>query len=221
VGGDSFNPHTVRIAPGSVIPVDSNDNSNPTLRALDRSGDLGLANMLTNDMQEVIKKSLYIDPLGDITDPTKTATEVTIRRQEQLQNQGAAIGRLKTELLQELVRSCTEILKERGKLPKAMRVNGAEIKIVYQSPLAKAEKLDDFQNMQIFLNTIASIGQMLGPEAAVAFVGGTLKVEDLPGGLADMLGVDSNYIRSKEDRSQVAEVMSNVTQQQMGGDPQA
>jgi hypothetical protein len=208
VGGDSFNPHTMRIAPGTVIPVDSNDNANPTLRALDRSGDLGLANMLTSDMQEIIKKALYIDPLGDITDPTKTATEVTIRRQEQLQNQGAAIGRLKTELLQEIVRSCTEILKSRGKLPKTMRVNGSEIKIVYQSPLAKAEKLDDFQNMQTFLATMQQVFAS-NPEAMAAVV----KIEELPGGIAEMLGVDSNYIRSQAERTQVAEAVSNVQQQ--------
>ena len=216
VGGDTFNPHTVRIAPGTVIPVESNDNANPTLRALDRAGDIGLGNMLTADMQEVIKKALYIDPLGDITDPTKTATEITIRKQEQIQNQGASISRLKTELLQPIVQSCTEILKERGKLPKELKVNGAEIKIVYQSPLAKAEKIEDFQNMQTFLMTMQELFA-----AQPEVMAGVVKIEELPSGIAEMLGVDSNYIRSETERQQVAEAVSNVQQQSMGGDPQA
>ena len=85
----SFNPHTVRIVPGAIIPVDSNDNNNPTLRALDRIGDAGLAQFTIEEMQMAIEKAMYINPLGDITDPTKTATEMMIRQQEQLKNEGA------------------------------------------------------------------------------------------------------------------------------------
>ena len=205
-----FNPYSVRLAPGAVIPVDSNDNANPTLRALDRVGDPMLGDMVIKDMQEVIESALYINPLGDITDPVRSATEQMIRQQEQLRNQGAAIGRLKTELLNQIVKSVTAILVSRGKLPQGFNVNGREIKVVYQSPLAKAEMLDDFQNMQTFLGTIQGISASLPPEMAGAFYAGTLKIESLPSGIAKMLGVDSNFIRDEKERVALGQQLTNV-----------
>lgn len=213
-GDGDFNPYSVRLVPGAVIPVDSNDNANPTLRALDRVGDPMLGDMIISDMQAIIEKALYINPLGDITDPVRSATEQMIRQQEQLRNQGAAIGRLKTEFLNEVIKSVSAILVSRGKLPKEFKIDGRDIKVVYQSPLAKAEMLDDFQNMTTFIGTMQSIAQTLPPEAAASFVAGTIAVEDLPAGIAKMLGVDSNFVRSEEDRVKLAEVAGSVQREE-------
>lgn len=204
VSDGSFNPYTARIAPATIIPVASNDSGNPTLRALDRAGDIGLGNMLVNEMRDTLEKALYINPLGDITDPTKTATEQMIRQQEMLRSQGASIGRLKTELMNVVIKSVSAILGSRGKMPK-FEVNGEEVRVIYQSPLAQAEKLEDFQALQTYIGFLQGIAQTLPPEMAAMFMAGTLKIEDLPRKAAKMLGVDSDLNRSKKEIKQIGQ----------------
>jgi len=218
VSGSSFNPYTARIAPASIIPVSSNDSANPTLRALDRAGDVGLGNMLVNEMRDILEKALYINPLGDITDPTKTATEQTIRQQEMLRSQGAAIGRLKNELLNPVIKSITAILKERGLLPD-FKIGGDEVRIVFQSPLAQAEKMDDFQALQTYIGFLQGIAQTLPPEMAAMFMAGTLKIEDIPSKTAKLLGVSTGLIRSKNEVQQLGQALQGAMQGGESGQP--
>ena len=77
-----FNPHTARIAPGSILPVASNDSSNPSLRPLPLSGNLGIADGMLEMMQNNIRKSLFSDPMGELSDPVRSATEQVMRNQE-------------------------------------------------------------------------------------------------------------------------------------------
>ena len=92
----------------------------------------------------------------------------------------------------------------RGKLPQDFKVDGKQVRVLYQSPLAKAEMLDDFQNMQTWLGTMSQLFES-SPESFA----GVVKIEELPMGIAKMLGVDSNYIRSEDERAQIAEAVKD------------
>ena len=61
-----INPYTMQLAPGTMIPVDSNDSSNPTLRPLDRAGDFNVSQLVLEDLQNRIRKTLFAEPLGSI-----------------------------------------------------------------------------------------------------------------------------------------------------------
>lgn len=203
-----FNPHTVRIAPSAIIPVSSNNSSNPSLMPMTPSGNIGLGDGLLQDLQNGIRKALFSEPLGDITDPTKTATEIMIRNQEMLKDSGASFGRLKTELIEPLIAAVVDILTGLGRMPD-MRIDGREVAIRHESPLAKSEKMEDFQNFQVWMSTQA---QFLPPEVLMA----TNKVEDFPKLLAEQLGVSSDFYRSDAERQQISEQMQ-AQAQQMGG----
>lgn len=202
-----FNPHTVRIAPGSVIPVNQNGTQNPSLQALPRSGDIGLGNFIIEDLQNNIKKALFTEPLGDITDPVRSATEVQIRNQEMLKQAGASLGRLKSELIEPLVAACIEILVQRG-LVAPITVDGKDVAIKQTSPLAKAEDLEDFQNSQIWFENVKGLGELVGPEVVL----GTVKVEELPEYWATKLGVPSNLVRDKTEKEQFAKTAIETAQ---------
>lgn len=204
-----FNPHTVRIAPGVVIPVGSNDNSNPSLRALTPSGNLGIADGLLDTYQEGIRKAFFSSPLGEITDPVRSATENVLRNQEFLKQSGASIGRQKTELIEPLVTACVDILKERGKFPD-IEVDGNDVTIKQMSPLAKAEDLENFQNTQLWLGTLAQFV----PQEVLAL---KVKVEDLPRKFQEQLGTDPELIRSEEETKQVASQVQQSAEQQLEG----
>lgn len=202
-----FNPNTVTIAPGSIIPVASNDNANPTLRPMTPSGNLGIADGLLNEYRENIRKAFFADPLGDISDPVRSATENVIRNQEFLKQSGASIGRLKSELIEPLVAACVDILSSRGKMPD-IRVDGQDVTLKQQSPLAKAEDLEDFQNTQLWLSTIASFV----PQEILAL---KVKVEDIPGKFQELLGTDPGLVRSEEETTEVAGQVQTAAQRQL------
>jgi len=204
-----FNPHTVQIAPGVVIPVGSNASANPTMRPLERSGELGLGDSLLKDLQESIRKALFADPMGDLTDPVRSATEIMLRNQDLLRNQGASFGRQKVELIEPVINAVIDILKSLGKVPD-IKVDGKEVAIRLTSPLAKAEGQEDFQNSQIWFNSIA---QTLPPEV----VAGSVKIEELPRYWQETLGVPASLVRTEEETKQIAETITQAAEQNIEG----
>ena len=167
---------------------------------------------MLEDLRENIRKALFIEPLGDITDPVRSATEITIRQQEMLKNAGASIGRLKSELIEPLVRAVVDILSSLGKMAPII-VDGKEVTIKQMSPLAKAEDLEDFQNSQLWWSNVAQ----LPPEVMM----GSVKIEDLPRFWQQKLGVPANLVRSNEEREALAQQVQQAAEIQLeqgGGD---
>lgn len=189
-----FNPFTARIAPGVIIPVSSNASANPSLRPLDRSGDLGIADYIKKDLVQNIRNAFFIGQLGEITDPTKSATEIMIRQQEMLKDQGANFGRVKSELINYLVDAITDIMRINGKWPE-YKVDGKIISIVHQSPIAKAEKLEAFQSIQAWHSDLQSL---IPPEQ----LGVRIKLEDYPKVTQEMLGIPVRLIRTDDETKQ-------------------
>lgn len=198
-----FNPYTVTISPGSIIPVSSNNTQNPSLTPLPLSGNIRIGELVIADLQNTIRKALLVDPLGELTDPVRSATETLIRNQEDLKLQGANIGRLKSELIEPLVNAVVGILTTRGKLPE-FKVDGQEVTIKQQSPLAKAEDIEDFQSSQLWFSNISA----LPPE----LVAGVVKVEDLPRYWADKLGVPASLLRDKEEQAKLANTVIDAAE---------
>ena len=201
-----FNPWTMTITPGGVIPVASNDNQNPTLRRLEQSGDLYTGQIVLEELRSAIQKAFFVDPMGEISDPVRSATEQTMRMQEFLKDQGAAIGRLRTECVEPVVLAVVDILRGRGKLPKQVKVDGKEVKIIHNTVLTQAEQQEDYQALMTWASAVFSL---LPPEAAM----GLVKVEELPAGMADMLGVSSKYTRSKGEQGELTKMVGGLIAQ--------
>lgn len=202
-----FNPHTARIAPATIIPVGSNDNANPTLRPLPLSGNLGIADNLLEGFQNNIRKAFFSSPLGEITDPVRSATENVLRNQEFLKQSGANIGRQKTEMIEPIVAASVDILIGRGKIPD-ITVDGKDVTIKQSSPLAKAEDIEEFQNTQLWLSTMAQFV----PEEVLAL---KVKVEDLPAAFQKQLGTDPALLRSEAETKDVAGKIQESSKQQL------
>jgi len=199
-----FNPHTVRIAPASIIPVSNNNSANPSIQPLTPSGNIGLGYDLLSSLQDGIKKALFADPMGDLSDPVRSATEMMQRQQEMLKSSGASFGRLKTELIEPLVAAIMDVLQTRGEVPE-LRIDGREVTIKQQSPLAKAEQLEDFQNLQVWSQYLMGT---LPPEV----IAGSIKVEDVPKVTGKMLGIPAELMRTDEERDELAQQVNEAAQ---------
>jgi len=200
-----INPYTMQIAPGMVIPVGSNDHTNPTLRPLDRAGDFQVSELVLADLRERINKALFADPYGNTEAPVKSATEMSLRSQELLMDAGSAFSRLQSEFIEKIIKSAVYILREAGKIQN-IAVDGKEVTIKHTSPLARAQDQEDLVAMQQFMQ----MGAGFGPEA---FALGT-KIEDAVSWIGQKLGIDQKLLRTEDERKQMQEQAAQAMQQQ-------
>jgi len=200
-----INPYTMQIAPGMVIPVGSNDHTNPTLRPLDRAGDFNVGELVLADLRDRINKALFADPYGGMDSPTKTATEMSLRGQELLMDAGSAYSRLQTEFVERIMAAAVYILAKNGKIT-SMKVNGRDATLKHTSPLARAQDQEDLLAMQQFMQ----MGAGFGPEA---FALGA-KVEDTVSWIGQKLGIEQKLLRSEEERIEMQEKAAEAMKQQ-------
>lgn len=202
-----FNPYNTVIKPGGVIAVSSNDSRNPTLQKLPPAGDPTFGQIELMDERETINNAMFAKPIGDISDPVRSATEMSIRLQDELKRSSASFGRLYSELVVPVVKACFDIGKQRGELPE-IAIDGKEIRVNMVSPLAKQKEMDDFQNMQAWWAFL----QTLNPEVRLASV----REEDIPHKSAEMLSIPLDLMREKKERDAIVNAVMQASQ---GGAP--
>jgi len=199
-----INPYTVRLQPGTVIPVGSNANDNPTLRPLPQAGDYQVLQYDIRALQDRIKTILISKPFGNIEEsPVRTATEMSIRNADLAKSSLGAAGRIQNELLERLIARCVYILKQAGKIAE-FKVDGKEVAIKFTSPASRSQDESQLAQYGRFSEMMA----IFPPE----LVGNEIRVEDIPGNIADILGLPSSIKRSAEEKQERAQ---QAQQQQM------
>ena len=192
-----INPYTLSLAPGTVMPVGSNDRGNPTLAALQTGGDYNVLQYDISRLQESIRTVMISKPFGSINEtPVRTATEMAIRDADQQATTGSATGKLQTELLERLLNQVVKVLIRLGKLV-PMKVDGKEVTIKFTSPLARQQDSDEIMQ---FMKTM-EIMQMFPPE----IVQREVKVEDGPGYIIDKMGIPKTFKRSDIEKKKIDE----------------
>ncbi len=192
----AINPFTMRITPATVIPVASNEQKNPTIKALERSADLGLGFEVLEHLQNNIRVALLDTPAffeNLQKGPVQSATAWMIADRRAIAETGGAYGRLQNELVAKRTERAIQILADQGRVP-PIRVDGRNIQLEYQSPLARAQDQEELLDMQQGMALVKEIA----PEALPLGI----KIEDLAAFVANKLGMDPRLIRSPEERDQ-------------------
>jgi len=200
-----INPHTITVKPKTVIPVGGEN----TIQALPMAGAPELNVDLINRLQDQIRRTMMSKPFGQIDEtPVRTATEMSIRNADLAETTASASGRIQTELLERVISRCVYILKKAGKIAD-FRVDGREVAVKYSSPSARAQ---DEADLAVTMRFMEAMGAM-PPE----MINMTIKVEDLPSHIANVMGVSKALIRTKTEQQQKA----NEMQQQQAAMQQA
>lgn len=186
----ALNPYNFRPAPGAVIPVMSNSRDNPTIRALERSGDLKLGFEVLTQLQETIKTALF-ENLREPSDAVVSATQVAIEHQELISKIGSSFGRLQTEVVEATVVRGLDVLAKRGAMPD-IKVDGREVTLKHLSPLARAQDMEDLLTLQRTLEVAPAESVALG-----------IKVEELGSWVATKTGLDPRLIRDAGERAEL------------------
>ena len=208
-----INPSNIRITPGSIIPVARNGGpQGASLAPLPRSGDFNVSQIVINDLRVNIKKTLLDDTLPPDNMSARSATEIVERMKELAQNLGAAFGRLITETMVPIITRVLFIMDEKGLIQLPLKVNGLEVKVVPVSPLAKAQNLEEINEIMQFFQIANSLGPggvaELKPDAIATYIG-------------DKLGVPSNLRTSPEEKQQIIQQSMQMFSQQAAMQGQA
>ena len=172
--------------------------------------------------QDQIRRIFYVDQLLASTDKTMTATQTLQMQEERLRMLGPVLGRLQSELLQPLISRTFELLLSQGVLPPAPdELQGQDIDIEYVSPLAKAQKIGDLQNlirgveiMTQLAEVIPGITDYFDPDGLTQYI-------------VDITGLPARVILSNEQvaavrrQAQEAAIMEQQQQQEMQNSEQA
>ena len=190
-----INPSNIRITPGSIIPVARNGGpQGASLAPLPRSGDFNVSQIVINDLRMNIKKTLLDDSLPPDNMSARSATEIVERMKELAQNMGAAFGRLITETMVPIIRRVLYIMDQKGLIQLPLKVNGLEIKVTPVSPLAKAQNLDEVNEVMQFYQIANALGPggvaEIKPDAIATYVG-------------DKLGIPSELRTSPEEKQKI------------------
>ncbi len=139
-----LNPFTTTIGPRRVVVVADMKN----FEAIAPGGDFKVSFMKAEELQRDIRKLMLADQLQPQDGPAMTATEVHARIMLIRQQLGPIFGRLQAEWLGPLIDRCFGIAMRAGALvmscgPVPDTLRGKTLTVKYQSPLARAQKLEE------------------------------------------------------------------------------
>lgn len=196
-----LNPYTMKIAPGTVIPVASNGTGDRTLDALPMGGEPNFATLTLEDLRRNIKRALF-NNMRTADGPVKTATEIAIDNRELLEHSGATFGRLQTEFVERIVKRGMDIMANKG-LIEPIKIDGIEYTLQHTSPLARAQDFEEIEGIQMFLQIMGS----LGPEVMDMNV----ELMELGRTLGAKLGIDADLIKSKKVQVQRTQAQEDAS----------
>lgn len=168
-----LNPRTVRVTGGNVIVANSVDSMKP----LPTGADFNVTFSKADQMRAEIRKLLMADQLPPVDSPVRTATEFYARIGLIRQLLGPVFGRFQTEDLSPTVARVFGLMYRRGRpeiggapgpvllddAPESLA--GLPFKVRFQSPLARAQKLEDVAAMERLAQMAGGLAAVGKPEA--------------------------------------------------------
>ena len=151
-----LNPQNITLAPGTIIPKAVGSAGLTPIRS---GADFDVSQLVLSDLRANINRCLLADQLNATSGGARmTATEVIERVNQISRILGATYGRLQSEFLTPVIVRAVSILKRRGEISDIL-VNGYEVDLKYQSPLAQNQILRDAENVLNWIKTLSDFGQ--------------------------------------------------------------
>lgn len=161
-------------------------------------------------IRQQIRTAYYVDVFQTAVDINMTATEAQIRNQERLRGIAPKATKIQSDVLGPAAEKVLQTLIKSGKLkvPDVLARAGGEIKVVYLSPLAQAQRLNDARNVLTFLQDIATVAQAY-PEVLDS-IDPDAVIEEM----ADIRGVPEKILRASDAVEQIRQQRQQQQQAQ-------
>ncbi|AUR90128.1 head-to-tail joining protein [Vibrio phage 1.138.O._10N.261.48.A1] len=206
-----LDPSNVRLAPKRILPVNYNfDGQTSAFRYLETSGTrFNVGENMKQGYQNKVRNMFALPMLGDMTDPTKSATEMNIRNQQALSKQAAMFGRLSQELVTSVIIRVHHILSKYDIVPKELSFNGEAVAIKATSPLARVQDMADLEGLLQYEQYMMSKGEM-----GMAMMAATIDIEQANVFTADKMGVPAQLKLDDSKRKAAFKQLQGLAQQQ-------
>lgn len=202
-----FNPYSIRQWAGMMVPR-APQARNP-LEALQMPEYPDIMPTIM-DMREWIYKGFMIDPLGEITSPVKSATEISIREKRAQRSASTDISRLINELPRQVYEVAAKILSDRRLLTRdrsvSLNMRARKFKFDYQSPLYDLQKSD---NLSHFITNMQVKQQFFGAGSPAA----TVNLPKANKYLTEWLNLPTDLMVTEDQLKEYLERMSQMAQQ--------
>ncbi len=212
------NANNVRIYPGATIPVRSTGGGNAAASVvpLEVGGDLQLAQIVIQDLQESINKIMLNTGLPEISDGVRSATEFIERLKDMQQSIGAPFSRILREGIVPMLEAHLQIMAEIGIIQAPengiFRLNAGEIELRFTSPLVQGQAAREVER---FVQAITIVKETAGGQA-MELLGLTTKIEDMVKWLFEKLQVDPKLLRTKEESEALQQQAAQAVAAQQG-----
>ncbi len=163
-----------------------------------------------NRTEKNIKDCFFTDLFLMLTqNANMTATEVIQRTQEKMLMLGPVLGRLQTELLNPIIFRTFRILGRKGKLPPIPQaLEGADLDVVYVSPLAKAQRAVQAQDMQTYLGILGSMVEIFPT------IVDNINADEVAERFSKIFSIDPDILNDEETRAGIREQRAKQQQAQ-------
>ena len=192
VPDDGFlNP--VRTVPGGINTYRAG--SPDRIEAFPTPNNVPIQLEMMNEVRERISKAFFIDQLQLQQGPQMTATEVMQRTEDKLRLMGPVLGRIQTEKLGPMIDRVFAILMRQGLIPDPPQaLSGANLKVEYVSPLARAQKQLEAQGI---IRTIEVMAPFVEADPNIMHrINGDRMLEHVG---IELFGIDPTLLRSEEE----------------------
>lgn len=196
-----FNPRTVKLVPGAIIPVASNGGGNAgrTLEPLQPSTNMDLSMFILDDMDSRIKRAMLDEGLPPDTSAVRSATEIAKRIKDSANATASPYGRLHQEWIRPIVQKTINVGLRTGisgferLAHSGIRLDGNLMDVKVTSDLAKSQALSELDG---YVRMVELSNALFGPENTQM---GVKTSESIPF-MAERLGVDPNQLRDTKER---------------------
>ncbi len=211
------NANNVRIYPGATIPVRSTGGSNgASVEPLHVGGDINLAQLVIQDLQESINKIMLNTGLPEISDGVRSATEFIERLKDMQQSIGAPFSRILREGIVPMLEAHLQVLAEIGVVQAPedgiFRLNAGEIELRFTSPLVQGQAAREVER---FVQGVQIVQQVGGPQAT-ELLGLSMKIEEATDWVFKKLNVDPKLLRTAEEKEALQQMAGQAAAAQQG-----
>lgn len=202
-----LNPRTVKVGPRKIIVANSVDSMKPLVSG----AKFDLSFTKKDQLQNAIRKTLMADQLSPQDGPVRTATEIHQRTQMIRQLLGPIYGRLQAEWYQPMINRCFGLaLRAPGVLPPPPQsLAGKSYSVVFVSPMAKAQKLEEVNAVE---TTLQAVG-MLAEAKQDPTVWDAIDTDESIAIILEGRGAPARIGRSKEDMAALRDQRTKAQQQ--------
>lgn len=209
-----LNPRTVKVGPRKIIVANSVDSMKP----LTSGAKFDISFTKKSELQAAIRKTLMSDQLAPQDGPVRTATEIHVRVQMIRQLLGPIYGRMQAEWYAPMIYRCFGLAFRAGILgapPQSLA--GRNFSVKFESPNAKAQKLEEVNAVESSLNAVGLIAQATQDPG----VWDTIDIEESVRIILEGRGAPARVGRSKDDIAAIRDNRAKAQQAAQAQDQQA